>query len=481
MKKLQTKITLTYFLFALATVLAIGIISSFSIESLFKSSTEKTLINDIDLVDYYLSEMPDISSQEIYSRVKAYAAKAKIRVTLIDGAGRVIIDSDVDYEKIAAMENHLHRPEIEQAELSQLGRDVRLSKSTGHEYMYVAKKIALNTANKFLQATAFLRVSYLLENVNAAAKELRWKIFTAGLLVLLLVLAISMFVSRRITNPLKTITADVNEIAQGNYEKRIDAGTNDEIHQLTESIHKLEARIVSDIAEMERLSKVRSQFLANVTHELKTPLFAIQAYLETLHGGAIDDASVNRLYLEKAKSNADRLEALLSDLIDISRIESKELKMSFRYFSIDELFARAEEEMKDTAAAKGIILHFVSPGSVKVLGDKERLLQVMSNLISNAILFNPEGTVVKVHSEKNDKHITVFVEDNGIGIAEEHLPRLFERFYRVDEERSRENGGTGLGLAIVKHLLEAHESSIHVESKPGEGTKFNFDLLCLHK
>jgi two-component system phosphate regulon sensor histidine kinase PhoR len=222
----------------------------------------------------------------------------------------------------------------------------------------------------------------------------------------------------------------------------------------------------------------RSEFLANVSHELRTPIFSIQGFLETLLDGAVDDPTVNREFLDKAHRHAGRLNALLNDLIEIARIESGEMKMSFRYFSIGEFLLGVIEEMRGQAEKRNLSLS-LSPGirpDELVYGDRDRLKQVMVNLIDNAIKYTePGGSIVCFVSVEGDRTV-VHVRDSGSGIAPEHLPRIFERFYRVDRDRSREVGGTGLGLAIVKHIVEAHGGTISVESTVGKGSTFSFSL-----
>jgi two-component system phosphate regulon sensor histidine kinase PhoR len=229
---------------------------------------------------------------------------------------------------------------------------------------------------------------------------------------------------------------------------------------------------------LKKLEQVRSQFLGNVSHELRTPIFAVQGYLETLLNGAMDDPSVNRSFLEKAQSNLSRLNALLEDLINISQIESGEMKMSLRYFRVNEFLESVGKDYESLAAARNITLKLLlsTKNDDDVFGDKDRLRQVLNNLISNAINYNKPGGEVMITSEKEEHGIQMSIKDTGVGIPSEHLSRIFERFYRVDSDRSRTLGGTGLGLAIVKHIVEAHGSQIQAESTLGEGSIFRFVL-----
>jgi two-component system phosphate regulon sensor histidine kinase PhoR len=206
-------------------------------------------------------------------------------------------------------------------------------------------------------------------------------------------------------------------------------------------------------------------------------VFAIQGYLETLLEGAENDDKVRHTFIDKAHANARRLNVLLGDLIDISRIESGEMRMSFRFFNIVDVAREVCSALEGMSTAQSVKLSVDAPREVlPVLGDKERITQVLSNLVSNAIRYNkPDGSVV-VRFVKEDQYLRIEVEDTGIGIAEEHLPRLFERFYRIDSHRSRATGGSGLGLAIVKHILEAHETAPESISKENEGTRIVFRL-----
>jgi two-component system phosphate regulon sensor histidine kinase PhoR len=201
----------------------------------------------------------------------------------------------------------------------------------------------------------------------------------------------------------------------------------------------------------------------------------LKGYLETLLDGGIEDSRVNRSFVEKAQKHAQRLDALLKDLIEISRIETGEMKMSFRYFRLKDLLQPAYEAHLESAQLKGHSLELECP-ELEVLGDRDRLAQVLSNLIENAIAYSPQGSRIRIAADEGEKIVRISVSDNGPGIPPEHQGRIFERFYRVDPDRSREAGGTGLGLAIVKHIIEAHGAKIMLESKLDVGSTFSFEV-----
>lgn len=285
-------------------------------------------------------------------------------------------------------------------------------------------------------------------------------------------------VASALIEPLAHITSVTQAIAEGAVSGRIelsrDASSDAAI--VADAINKLAARAAHDIDDLRRLERVRSEFIANVSHELRTPIFSVQGYLETLLDGAADDPAVSQQFLEKAYNNALRLNVLLNDLIDISRIESGELKFSFRSFDITDLIRDLIHELHIRAEQQQVELHTSIPDEAYVYGDRERISQVLVNLVENAIKYNVANGRVDIALTQQGDRWNIAVRDSGIGIPEEHLPRIFERFYRVDKDRSRAVGGTGLGLAIVKHILEAHRSTVNVTSTPNVGTSISFSL-----
>ena len=232
--------------------------------------------------------------------------------------------------------------------------------------------------------------------------------------------------------------------------------------------------------EIERLKKLevyRKEFLGNVSHELKTPVFNIQGYVLTLLDGGLEDPSINRNYLTRAEKSVDRMITIIDDLEAISQLETGELQLEPERFDIGTLAKDVVDAQEMKSTAKGIMLTL--PEEVKsfyVLADRFRIRQVIVNLIVNSIKYGKEYGETQIRFYDIGENISVEIADNGIGIPAEHLPRLFERFYRVDKSRSREQGGTGLGLAIVKHIIEAHNQTIKVSSTEGAGTTFSFTL-----
>jgi len=235
-------------------------------------------------------------------------------------------------------------------------------------------------------------------------------------------------------------------------------------------------------AEMEVLEKneaFRKEFLQNLSHEFKTPAFAIQGYLETLLSGAMDNPEVSKKFLNNAYNNTERLINLISDLDEITKLESGKQQLHYQQFIIQDLVSEVFDSLMIKTQPKNIKCR-IKKGCeqpLSVYADKEKIRQVIINLVDNAIKYgNQDGMVEASIYRTDDKNVLFEISDDGIGIAEEHLLRIFERFYRTDYGRSRNIGGTGLGLAICKHIIEAHGQIIHVRSKPGVGTTFGFTL-----
>ncbi|CAN5395917.1 hypothetical protein BH10BAC6_BH10BAC6_13110 [soil metagenome] len=298
--------------------------------------------------------------------------------------------------------------------------------------------------------------------------------------IVIATLLLATLLRRSVIRPMHDVREITTAIAEGAIAERIHipASASEEVRRMATAVNRMAEKASTDISELRRLERVRSEFVANVSHELRTPIFSVQGYLETLLDGALEDPDVSRPFLEKAYSNAMRLNALLSDLIDISRIESGELRLSFRYFNIASVLQDLVQTMEIRAIQRSVhvLLDERMSDDVMVYGDKERLSQVLTNLIDNAIKYNvPNGQVI-VSARRQGEEVTVRIADTGIGIPKDHVARIFERFYRVDKDRSRAVGGTGLGLAIVKHILEAHQSHVYVESDQGKGTTITFTL-----
>ncbi|MCC5925706.1 MAG: hypothetical protein JJU41_04015 [Bacteroidetes bacterium] len=254
----------------------------------------------------------------------------------------------------------------------------------------------------------------------------------------------------------------------------------DELDRLIKQILATSAKVELEIQRLNRLENYRKEFIGDISHELKTPIFAVQGFLETLLDGALEDPRVNRQFLTKALNNLNRLTILTQDLMAISKLETGELRSELQKFPLRSVVNEVVESLQPTSVEDNISLKILPfDKEIKVIADRNQFKQVMVNLIENAIKYNKSGGSILVGIKpytSNPSKVLVYVKDSGLGISAEDIPRVTERFFRIDKSRSREKGGTGLGLSIVKHIVEAHGEKLFIESVVNEGTTFSFTL-----
>lgn len=534
----------------------------------------------------YLEEdfVKKIQSYELDKIADRIGRDLDLRVTIIGLDGTVFGDSELDEASLVKVENHLYRPEVQDALKTGLGESRRFSTTVKKDMLY----IALSYGKPSLQG--IIRLSIPLSEIELISNRLKKTLIFSLLLAFILAIIISFLASGLISEPLKKMSLAARDIAQGNFSKRVQTFSNDEIGDLAKAFNymseqiklrleeinlsksRLEAVLLSmfegvmvvdskgaillmnqrlkelllvkdepagkkpievvrnveiqeivehalkkecgvesceisiftpdekilsihatpvvrgvnvegavlvfhDITELRRLEKIRQDFVANVSHELRTPISSIKGYSETLLEGALDDKENARDFLKIIYSDSDRLARLVDDLLDLSKIESGRLKMDIKRCSILSIVKRVVAGLSNQAKAKSIAIRIdISKDIPQILADEVRIAQVLLNLIDNAIKYNRESGTVTISAKDKGKFVQIDVSDTGPGISEKDLPRLFERFYRVDKARSRQLGGTGLGLSIVKHIIEAHKGKVWAQSTLGQGSTFSFTI-----
>ena len=307
-------------------------------------------------------------------------------------------------------------------------------------------------------------------------------LFFVGLLVFFSIFIIVFYsLNSFIFNKLKPIYRTIQNIkySEGSLKHSLDEMDKDHIQDVQNDVLVWAKRKTREIKQLRQLEKYRREFLGNVSHELKTPIFNIQGYVSTLLDGGLEDETVNRHYLERTDKSVTRLISIVNDLESISRLESGELKLDIKKLNIVRLVEDVIEEHELIANERGIKLKLKRSGDkpIYVMGDKKRLLEVVNNLIINSIKYGKHKGLTTVEFLDMGDLVLIEISDNGIGISEKDLPRIFERFYRTDKSRSREMGGTGLGLSIAKHIIEAHNQNINVRSEINKGSSFTFTLM----
>jgi two-component system, OmpR family, phosphate regulon sensor histidine kinase PhoR len=586
--KLFWKLGLTYLALLLGAVVAVDWYAEHAVRQDFIRSAEDQLVSLDSLIR---SQPPEFDNPAELTKWAAWLAKSGTRVTVIDARGAVLAETAHDPE---SMENHLTRPEIQQALATGAGESIRHSATINRDLVYRA------SLYKTASGPIVVRLALPMTEVNEALGEIRKRIFLASLGIIALGAVASLMFSRTFADRIARLKDFSVRVARGDFRPLETEQPKDELTELAFSLNETASRlegtiqtltdernrsgailrsmvegvavidarehivfcnaafasilnlnastcegkpllevirnrellasvrqalaereivrtdvtvgmisqrnfavtvapverlepvpgappmperrpgavmVLHDISELRRLERVRQDFVANVSHEFRTPLTAIQGFAETLLAGALEDEDHNRRFVEIIRDHALRLNRLTNDLLRLARIEAGKLELDRRPVSIDVLFesCSATSTMKASQRQLTMKIH-CADNLPPVLGDASLLREVLQNLLDNAVQYTPPGGQIEVAVEVQNGEAVITVADTGIGIPLADQERIFERFYRVDAARSREVGGTGLGLSISKHIIEAHGGRIWVESDVGQGSRFHFSI-----
>jgi two-component system phosphate regulon sensor histidine kinase PhoR len=588
------RLFLTIAALLLSAIGLMGVVIVNRVEQQFLQQIKDSLLDKVILVRKWVNSLgPDAPAQ-----TAALGKEIRARITLIDGDGKVLVDSHADPRR---MDNHGRRPEVLAACENRMAAETRFSDTLGLWMMYAAV-----TTNDARGKTLVVRVALELDNILEQVGVLRGIVWTAATITALAAMALAFWLARRVTMPLQELTAGAELIASGQYGKRVYVTGSDEVGILARAFNHMSSRLAAqftqldedrqqlrailggmiegvvaldaeqhilfvndhaarllefvapavvgrrfwevvrqpaiqeivqralndsepyekelnlaglttksltvhaarlggppnrgiilvlhDTTQLRRLEGVRQEFVANVSHELKTPLSVIKACVETLLDGAAEDAQHRGPFLERIGEQAERLHNLILDLLSLARIESESAVFEFERVPVGPVVRACLQRHQGLAEGKNQLLvascagqevpwdkngQATLPGvEISVWADAEAVAQILDNLVDNAVKYTPAGGRISVAWHAESGRVCLEVEDTGIGIAEADLPRVFERFYRVDRARSREMGGTGLGLAIVKHLVQAMHGTVRIISEPTQGSRFSIWLPC---
>jgi len=580
------KLSLTFLLVIVLVLLAVDIYFARALRNDYLRAANEHLDA---LMRVARARPPQAADENMLREWSARMAPSGARITVVAGDGRVLAETQEDPQR---MENHAARPEIREAREGAEGRAVRYSDTIHREMVYLAVRQPLADG-----ATVFLRLGAPLAEVDKALADMRGKIWTASLVVLLVAGGGALLISRALSARVARLRAFANRVAEGDFRPVPVEREGDELTELTHALNETAARldqtmqtlreerdrsaailrsmvegvaviapdeklvfcnqafcqllgagteacqgrpllevarepelvgiirralggqegasgeivmgtvrprtfvgvaaplrpggeniggavvVLHDISDLRRLERVRRDFVANVSHELRTPLTAIQGFAETLLGGALKDDENSQRFVAIIRDHAARMGRLTEDLLKLSEIEAGQLEMQFGRVSLGDLVRSCVETTRLNADRKRMAIETDCPSDIPpVWADAGRLREALQNLLDNAVQYTGEGGRVTVSLRRaaapdgRGEHVVVTVADTGIGIPEADQARIFERFYRVDAARSREQGGTGLGLAITKHIVEAHHGRIWVESEVGRGSRFHFSV-----
>ena len=455
----QTWMMVTFAVFVGVAVVAVGLYISAEVKQELRTTLEQSLRRRAILTAEHLERTNGPAA--LVGAARDVARVSEYRVTVLR-ADTVVVD--VQAARILSDGGILARPEIAGLRPGEFRFEERVENG---DRMYFA---VLQRPDSGL----ILRLGVPEPSLALLVRRLQGVIGAAMLLVFLLSIVASWIAARRVTEPLESIRRSARRIAGGQLDEDIEVESRAaELQDLAASLNRMSDTFKDRIGDLQRLAALQNEFLGNVSHEVRNPIFAVGGYLEALASGSLN-ADQRRFYAEKGLANLERLNNLFNDLIEIARLEYREDLIKTTDFDLHELIEEVSEMLQAKAADKGLELITDNP-VLWTHADRNRIRQVLVNLIDNAIAYSDEGTV-RCRYRRHLEKVRIEVVDTGRGIPDEHLERIFERFYRVDPDRSRKSGGTGLGLSIVKQILHAHGEAVHVESTVGRSTRFWFEL-----
>lgn len=454
----QTWMILTLLLVVGIAVAAVGLYITFVLRSEVQIAYQQTMLQQTSRVASIVEAEADPARQ--LEEIQTMTRFGDLRITVVSDT----LLMDVDRGALRQDADLMSNPEMQFDDTSELNF---VRRQVDGQTVYF-------TAIKRASSGMIIRVAQPRPMLFGLIGRLQFTLIVAMVMALLLAMFGSWIAAQRVTQPLVSIRNSAAAISEGKLDEEIFVDSRAaEFQDLAKSLNLMSDTFKEKIDELQKMAALQNEFIGNVSHEVRNPIFAVGGYLEALASDGLD-ADKRKFYAEKGLTNLERLNNLFSDLIEIARLEYREDLIKPSVFELSELLDEVYEIEKSRAGEKGIELVVENPVA-HVRADRARIRQVLINLTDNAIAYSDEGTVRCRYRRHLDK-VRIEVVDTGRGIPEEHLERIFERFHRVDPDRSRKSGGTGLGLSIVKQILAAHGENIHVESTVGRGTRFWFEL-----
>ncbi len=462
---IQSKLAFTYI-----TLLSIGVIviSSYAILSIRSFLLDEAIQKfESDAHTFAASFEVDGQQDNLFSKVKFVAELTGYRVAVFDSIG----DQLISYPDTGFVEVSQFLNDDVQRELSATGKPLIINKEE-LENLIVFERIESNNTN-----ARYLRISQPKDELYAAEASIRHLIYGAMVGSILVVVVISFFFARYLARPITQLKEAALDISNGNLDREINLKRSDEFGTLAKSLNQMAGTLKADNEKLKTLNEKQNQFFADITHEVRNPLHSISGSLEMIELENLPEEKKQE-YLQVARRQIQRITRLFEDIKTLQRYEYDESFITKKEFDLKGLIDNVIQVHAPVAEEKKIKISNNIKRNTKVFADPDKIEQVIENLISNALKYTNEGEI-SINGEEEAQGLSVSVADTGIGISEEHLSRLFDRFYRTDKARSRDKGGTGLGLSVVKGILKAHNSEINVESEIGKGSTFSFSITRL--
>ncbi|MDZ7758350.1 HAMP domain-containing sensor histidine kinase [Rhodohalobacter sp.] len=458
---IRSKLAWTFILLLIFGITAISSYSILFIRNYLLSEGELQIVNDTEWLAITIQNLR--IDEDFETNLNEAARTSGYQIAVYDEDGQLFAEVPYFTERTAPGLIDGLTSSFEQAQ-----NGVLLQNQAENDYLR-----AFFELNSDLNPASYLLVSIQKDQIYEPIKTIRWIIYTGMFISIALVILVSILFSRYISRPILQLESAARDIAEGNVERTLNLDRKDEFGQLADSLNRMAERFRADNEEMKKLYEKQSQFFADITHEIRNPLHTITGSLEMLEMDSLSEEKKEH-YLKTAARQAERINRLFVDLKTLQHYDSDSYFIEKQSFDIQKVINQVISIYRPQADKKSIEINYDGKSGV-VYADPDKIEQVLENLISNAVKYTNEGSIdVKVEEAENGYQIHVI--DSGIGISEEHLSRLFDRFYRTDKARSRDKGGTGLGLSVVKSILSAHNSDIFVKSTPGSGSDFWFTL-----
>ena len=466
-RKLVWQLYPSYLVITLGALLAVAFYSSDAIRQFYEGQVAVDLEASAKLIE---EQVMSSSLEELDSLCRRLGAAGERRITVILPDGSVAADSEGNPDE---MDNHAGRAEVATALSGEVGRESRISPTLGIKMMYVAIPFHVDG-----EVFGVIRMAISASAVDKTLETIYWRMAFGGLAVAFVAALVSLVLSRRISRPLEEIRHGAQLFAQGEFEHKLKIGNCREIAAVATAMNKMAYDMDKRINTITQLENMRKDFVANVSHELKTPITSIKGFVETLLDGAISDREQTIEFLKIISKHSNRLNAIIEDLLSLSRLEDSEVKkgLAFEQTRIKDIIVVSVELSRMKAEEKDIQVEVLCDESVEANANAALVEQAAANLIDNAIKYSEAGGKVQVAASVRKGRVEISVRDEGCGIEAKHLGHIFERFYVTDKARSRKLGGTGLGLAIVKHIAQVHGGSVSVESAAGNGSTFTISI-----
>ncbi|MEX0684800.1 MAG: HAMP domain-containing sensor histidine kinase [Balneolales bacterium] len=459
---IRGKLSLTFILLLIFGVTAVSSYSILFIRAFLLDESVKQMEEDGRWMAQTMQNLPDgLDFEEKLGEVKEIV---RYNLALYDSTGTLMPSS---YDGTFKMRDKV-LPEPIRMELNQAYSNSIVINEKGVASIYVYANLPQSSNH-----ARYLQISQSKDKIFEPITTIRWIIYSGMFISIVLIIIVSTIFSRYLSQPIISLSNAAKRIAKGDVNHRINLKRQDEFGELSVSLNQMASRLREDNEKLQAINEKQRQFFADIAHEVRNPLHTIMGSLEMLEMDKLQPEKRNK-YIGNAISQAERLSNLFQDLMTLQRYDSDEDFIQRTKFNLSDITGKIDNWFREDAEKKGITLH-IDKHPVTVLADPVKIEQVLENLISNALKFTKKGEV-SLNYEVTDKRVQISVSDTGPGIPAHHLEKIFDRFYRIDEARSREQGGTGLGLAIVKSILVAHNKEIQVTSTEGKGSTFSFEL-----